>query len=255
MTTTGELYEFLNSIADFASQADWDNSGFLVGDAQRPVRKIAVTLDIDLPAVKKAEQTGADLIVSHHPVIFYPLKEFTAGKPAYELAKSGISAICAHTSLDMAPGGVNDVLASLLGLENIATLMSGEVPGLIRTGIKHFDGAESLANHTAAALGAQVAYADAGRPIEKIAVCGGSGGNYFADAIQAGMDAFVTGEASHHEFLEAADAGLTLVAAGHFETEFPVVSVLAARLRERYPELSVEIIGARSRILHTPAQR
>lgn len=255
MTTAGDIYEFLNSIADFASQADWDNSGFLVGDTQRPVRKIAVTLDIDLPAVRGAARAGADLIVSHHPVIFYPLKEFKAGKPAYELAKSGISAICVHTCLDIAPGGVNDVLASLLGLENIETLMSGQAPGLIRTGTGHFDTAERLANHTAFALGAQTAYADAGKPIEKIAVCGGRGGSYFADALQAGMDALVTGEASHHEFLEAADAGLSLIAAGHFETEYPIVPVLAARLRERFPQLTVEIIGTRSRILHTPAQR
>lgn len=255
MTTAGEIYEYLNSIADFSSQADWDNSGFLIGDAKRPVRKIAVTLDIDLPAVRMATQAGADLIVSHHPVIFHPIKEFTAGKPAYELAKSGIAAICAHTSLDLAPGGVNDVLASLLGLANIEMLMSGEVPGLIRTGIKHFDSAEGLANHTAAVLGAHTAYADAGRPIEKIAVCGGSGGSDFTDAVLAGMDALVTGEASYHEFLEAADAGLSLVAAGHFETEFPVVPVLAARLRERFPELQVEIIGARNRVIHTPPPR
>jgi len=255
MTTAGDIFEFLNSIADFASQADWDNSGFLVGDARRPVSKIAVTLYIDLPAVQTAVETGADLIVSHHPVIFYPLKELTAGKPAYELVQSGIAAICAHTCLDMAPGGVNDILASLLGLENIETLMSGEAPGVVRTGTRRFDSAERLAGHIAAALGAQAVYADAGKPIDKIAVCGGSGGSYFKDAIEAGMDALVTGEASHHEFLEAADAGLSLFAAGHFETEFPVVPVLAARLRERFPQLRVDIIGARSRILRFPAQR
>ena len=255
MTTAGDVYDYLNSFADFTSQAEWDNSGFLVGDARRQVRKIAVTLDIDLPAVRAAAKAGADLIVSHHPVIFYPLKELKSGKPAYELAKSGIAAICVHTCLDIAPGGVNDVLASLLGLENIEPLMSGRAPGLIRTGTRHFDTAEHLANHTASALGARAAYADAGKPIEKIAICGGSGGSYFTDAVQAGMDALVTGEASYHEFLEAADAGLSLIAAGHFETEFPVIPVLAARLSDRFPDLPVEIIGSRSRVLHTPAQR
>jgi len=255
MITAGDVYDFLNSIADFSAQADWDNSGFLIGDVQRPVRKIAVTLDIDLPAIWEASQAGADLIVSHHPVIFHPLKELKAGKPAYELAKSGMSAICAHTCLDIAPGGVNDVLAALLGLEDIEVVMTGEMPGLIRTGIKHFDSAESLAGHTAKVLGAHTAYADGGKPINKIAVCGGSGGSHLTDAVQAGMDAFVTGEASHHEFLDAADAGLTLIAAGHFQTEFPVVPVLAAKLSKRFPEIQVAVFGGESRIKNAIPKR
>lgn len=241
MICVKDIYDFVNEIAPFDRQESWDNSGLLVGDSAQQVETLAVALDITPEAVHQAEKEGAQLFVSHHPVIFHAQKQFPAQEPAYLLARAGMSAVCAHTCLDVAQGGVNDVLAEKLGLSAVKPVPSEEGAPLLRIGAVQPMDTPTLAGEVSRRLKAavRVASADAGRLITRVAVCGGAGADLMAQAKAAGADAYVTGDANHHEFLDALQMELTLLAAGHYETENPVVDVLACRLSSRFPELRV----------------
>lgn len=232
MAKVKDFYGYLNSIAPFETQEDWDNSGMLVGDMDAEVKKVAVVLDITHEEIKKAKAIGADLIISHHPVIFNPIKSVTSGSVPYELVASSINALCCHTPLDIADGGTNDSLAKLLGIEVTRT----EDP-ILRLGTVEPTTAENLAGKIAKTLNTKVRYADAGRKIEKIAICTGAGCSLIEAAGE--IDAFITGDASHHNFLDCVQAGITLIAAGHYETEIVVVPVLVKKLQARFPDIEI----------------
>ena len=232
MANVRDFFEYLNSIAPVETQEEWDNSGMLVGDMNAEVSKAVVVLDIDITAVEKAKQLGANLIISHHPVIFRPMKKFTKGSVPFELAASSISAICCHTPLDMADGGTNDTLLSLLGFEAYKT----ENTLLRYADIPETD-AQSIAGLLKEKLNTTVRYADAGKPISKVAVCTGGGASLMFEA--GDVDAFITGDAKHNDFLDALDAGISLFAAGHYETEIPVVPVIAKLLEEKFTDTEI----------------
>ena len=232
MAKVKDFYGYLNSIAPFETQEDWDNSGMLVGDMDAEVKKVAVVLDITHEEIKKAKAIGADLIISHHPVIFNPIKSVTRGSVPYELVASSINALCCHTPLDIADGGTNDSLAKLLGIEVTRT----EDP-ILRLGTVELTTAENLAGKIAKTLNTKVRYADAGRKIEKIAICTGAGCSLIEAAGE--IDAFITGDASHHNFLDCIQTGITLIAAGHYETEIVVVPVLVKKLQARFPDIEI----------------
>lgn len=232
MAKVKDFYGYLNSIAPFETQEDWDNSGMLVGDMDAEVKKVAVVLDITHEEIKKAKAIGADLIISHHPVIFNPIKSVTKGSVPYELVASSINALCCHTPLDIADGGTNDSLAELFGIEVTRT----EDP-ILRLGTVEPTTAENLAGKIAKTLNTKVRYADAGRKIEKIAICTGAGCSLIEAAGE--IDAFITGDASHHNFLDCIQAGITLIAAGHYETEIVVVPVLVKKLQARFPDIEI----------------
>lgn len=232
MAKVKDFYGYLNSIAPFETQEDWDNSGMLVGDMDAEVKKVAVVLDITHEEIKKVKAIGADLIISHHPVIFNPIKSVTKGSVPYELVASSINALCCHTPLDIADGGTNDSLAELLGIEVTRT----EDP-ILRLGTVEPTTAENLAGKIAKTLNTKVRYADAGRKIEKIAICTGAGCSLIEAAGE--IDAFITGDASHHNFLDCIQAGITLIAAGHYETEIVVVPVLVKELQAQFPDIEI----------------
>ncbi len=232
MAKVKDFYGYLNSIAPFETQEDWDNSGMLVGDMDAEVKKVAVVLDITHEEIKKAKAIGADLIISHHPVIFSPVKSVTRGSVPYELVASSINALCCHTPLDIADGGTNDSLAKLLGIE----VTRAEDP-ILRLGTVEPTTAENLAGKIAKTLNTKVRYADAGRKIEKIAICTGAGCSLIEAAGE--IDAFITGDASHHNFLDCIQAGITLIAAGHYETEIVVVPVLVKKLQAQFPDIEI----------------
>lgn len=232
MALVKDFYEYLNGIAPFDTQEDWDNSGILVGDMNAEVKKAAVVLDITPDAVRQAKELGANLIISHHPVIFRAMKSFTKGSVPFELAANGINTVCCHTPLDIAAGGTNDTLADILGFE----VHTGENP-ILRFGAIPETTAEKLAKHIADILGTKVRFADAGKTIKKIAICTGAGSDLLNEA--GDIDAFITGDAGHHDFLDAVQAGVTLIAAGHYETENPVVPVLKRKLAEQFKEIEI----------------
>ena len=234
MTELKAIYGYLKELAPLELAEDWDNPGLLV-DCGRPVGRVLTCLDITGPVVREAQEKGCDLVVSHHPVIFRPLKALQEGQVPCLLLKAGISAICMHTNLDAAPGGVNDTLAQWMGLREVEPFAEG----MGRIGWIEEMSAHQLAQETAHILHARVQWADGGKPIRRLALITGSGGSMLEDAIRAGADALLTGEASHHAALDALAAGVTLVAAGHYATEFPVAQTLATRLGDRFRDLEV----------------
>ena len=165
------------------------------------------------------------------------------------LAKNGISAICAHTNLDIAKGGVNDALAAVLGFENVSDFADSGELSMIRIAEIGETSGDKLARYVADKLKASVCLADSGRKIKKVAFCGGSANEFISDIAENGCDAYITGELKHHEFLDAIEMGLTVITAGHFETENPVVAVLAEKLKNKFG-VEIEIIPQNSPIKH-----
>lgn len=252
MTTVQDVYDYIDSIAPFSGQMDFDNSGLLVGNPNGVVRKIGVCLDITCDTINEAMEQNVDLMVSHHPVLFKARKKLLQGDPAYQLATSGMSAICAHTSLDIATDGVNDVLASLFSLSKVEAVTTESMPvPMVRVGfLPESMRAIELAATAAEVLDAKVRWCDGGKSIETLAVCGGAGGDLAADVAALGVDALLTGDADYHDFLDAEQLGITLIAAGHFETENPVVPVLADALQNRFSELEVVVLSQKRTIKH-----
>lgn len=239
MARVKDFYEYINTIAPFDTQESWDNSGMLIGDMNAEVTKAAVVLDITNEEIQKAKKLGAELIISHHPVIFFPLKSVTKGSVPYELVSSSVNALCCHTPLDIANGGTNDSLASLLGFD----VHQSENEPILRIGEIAETTTAQLAEHISKTLGTTVRYADSGRAIKKIAICTGAGCSLIEAA--GDIDAFITGDASHHNFLDCVQAGVTLIAAGHYETEIVVVPTLVKKLCEKFP--NVEIIDLKQK--------
>ncbi len=243
-----EIYNYLDSLYPFSGAAEWDNAGLLVGNGGEIVTKIAVALDITSKTVSAAADMGCELIVSHHPVIFRTLKNIKSGSAPYLLVRHGISAICAHTNLDAAKGGVNDVLAKILGLREIKPVRDESeagMPALGRAGkLPQKMTPKELAEHVKSRLGCgRVCFTDSASVLSTAAVCSGSGSPYYLDyCIENGIDALITGEVKHHEYLAAAEAGLVLIDAGHFCTERIICGPLAAALRERFGKAEVIVI-------------
>ena len=231
--TVQDIFTFLHTRAPFDTAEGWDNPGMLVGDPRRAVTRVLVALDATDGAVETAKAVGAQLIVTHHPVIFAPLKRLAADSIPYRLAAAGISLIAAHTNLDKAAGGVNDTLAARLGLTDV-TVAADEYT---RIGtLAQAMSARDFAAHVAAVLDTAVRYSG-DKTVKTVAVCGGSGGDFMLRCTDV-ADAYVTGEVRHHEWLAAADR-IQVIEAGHYATEVPVVDTLCAWLEEAFPGLPV----------------
>ena len=252
MATVREIYQYLDGLAPFSLQMDFDNAGFLVGRGDRTVDKVLVSLDITEEVVAEAAQLGCQLIVSHHPVIFFPAKSVTDttpdGRILLSLVEHNIAAVCAHTNLDAVCGGVNDALARKLGLTNIEQLKqdgvdsSGRPYGIGRVGntagVPMY--APAFAAFVKETLGANgVRFVDARRPVRRVAVGGGACADMLKDALALGCDTFVTGDVKYDRFLDAKALGINLIDAGHYPTEQVVVPVLRDLLRLDFPELDV----------------
>ena len=233
--------EFAKVMEEFAPAAlaeDWDNVGTLV-DCGGDITSVLVALDITDEVVNEAEAQGCQLIISHHPVIFSPLARISSGDVVYRLIKKNISAICAHTNLDVAAGGVNDILAAIFGITEPQPFGCGGRVGKLKTSVT----AAQIAEVCATRFGANVKLVDVGKTVNTLSVLGGSGGSFLKDSFAAGADCYLTGEADHHDAIDARQMGMSLVVAGHFSTEFPVVPVLADRLGKRFP--GVRIMASR----------
>lgn len=228
-----QIYECINKIAPFSAQEDWDNSGFQVGERTKEVQKILFALDATTDLVEEAVTSHCDLIVTHHPFLFHPQKQFLDASPAFRAAKHNIAVISAHTSYDCAAGGVNDILAETVGLSDIRTSECG----LFRIGTVPAQSAKDFAKAVQTALQTQVSVSLPEKVIQRVAVCGGAGADFIADAQSQGADLFLTGEAKHHEILDATALGISVVCAGHFETELPAVRALCARIQAQFPQI------------------
>ncbi len=239
-----EVYEFLDSYAPFAQQDEFDNSGLLIGDENSTVKGICLCLDITNAVIKEAVSHRANLIISHHPVIFDPLKCLEAGTPTYELAKHKLSAICMHTNADMAEYGVTDIMIELLGFDK-----SDEVLEPVLSDGKGYGKVCKLPIPTRAASLAEscrdafdcavVRYSDTDRTITKVAVCSGAGGSAISHAVKAGCDAFITGDIKHSQWIEAQTHDLCLIDAGHFHTENILCNYLCGILSRKFHDIEI----------------
>lgn len=347
--TIGEVYDYIDGIAPFSTALDYDNVGLLVGSGQDPAEKILVALDVTLPVIEEAKRLGAQLIVSHHPVIFQPVRRLSGDSIPYRLAQAGIGALCAHTNLDMAEGGVNHCLGRALGLDGlrcfvaedkipywkivvfvpvedarrVTDAMTGagagklgqyrdcsftvqgkgaflpqegahpavgscgereevdecrvevlcspdrlspvldamrrehpyeepafdvvkneavhkQLPGALVGELSKPMAPADFAAHAKKSLRCEgVRFVAGSRPVKRVAFCSGAGGDRVFDAIASNVDAYLTGEMKHHEWMAAAQSELTVVDAGHFKTEAIVVEHLARLLSARFSAAAV----------------
>lgn len=216
MTTVKNIYDYINSIAPYDLQEDWDNSGHLIGDFRKEVKRVVLSLDATKQAVEFANDIGADLLFTHHPVIFSGVKQISSDSAVYKLANYGISYICAHTNFDKANGGINDNLAEILGIKNTSKMDNGfVVVGELDAPMSIDDFAEFVSDRLNVA---GIRYTDTEKMIKRVAVCGGAGDDFVFEAGEI-ADCYVTGDLKYHGFLDAQQAGICVISAGHFETE------------------------------------
>lgn len=229
--TVNDVFQWLNSIAPFETQDEYDNAGLITGRPDAPAGRVLFVLDATRAAVAQASAIGAELIVAHHPLMFSPIKQLLydqgEGAVLQALAASGISLIAAHTNLDICAGGVADSLAEILSLQDIRP--SAACPYLRAGTLQTPMAAKDFLAYCNRSLSAAARlYGDPQARIQSVAVVPGAGG---AEHAHAHTDAFVTGEIKHHELLAAVDRGLTVIDAGHYPTEFPGVAALYRRFQ------------------------
>ena len=250
MANVGQIFEYLNELAPVGLKMDFDNVGLLVGNAEAKVEKCLVALDITDEVIEEAVRLDAQLIVSHHPIIFGAIKSVTAddlvGRKIISLIRNDISAVCMHTNLDIAEGGVNDMLMSALKAKTLGYLEAcgvdadGTPVGCGRVGELEapmlFEDFLALCKTALNANGLRYHYA--GKPVKKLAVMGGAGGSSLTDAVAAGCDTYVTSDIKYTSYLDAKELGINLIDADHFCTENVVVPVLADKLAGRFEDVS-----------------
>lgn len=219
-----DILQFLEKLAPLELSEPWDNCGLLVGDKNSDVLKILVALDVTEDVVREAINVGANLIISHHPVIFKAIKNITNQKNIILAIKNDISIISMHTNLDKT--FINDVLSKRLNLRNVKSLELGKI-GTLDTPMNIND----FIAYVKDKLGVdRVSFANATDIVYKVAVIGGSGGSFLGQILDA--DTFITGDISHHTFLDAIGMGKNIIDAGHFATENPAMIELVYKLLE-----------------------
>ncbi len=216
MTTVKNIYDFINSVAPYDSQEEWDNSGHLVGDFRKEVKKVVMALDCTKDVVAFAKDVNADLVFTHHPLIFGGIKNVLSDTAVYCLVNSDIAFLCAHTNFDKAECGINANLAKILGLNDSYTMCDGFVAvGSLDTPMSMDDFAEYVEQRLGTA---GLRYTDTDKLIKTVAVGGGACGEFMWDTLEK-ADCFVTGDLKYHEMLDASEKGRAVISAGHFETE------------------------------------
>ena len=241
--TVRELYKFFEEKIPRALSCDWDNDGLMVcASPEAEVKKILFALDITPAVVEYAEKIGADLIISHHPLIFSGIRHLDGrdgtSRKVISLLKNNISAMSFHTRLDAADGGVNDILANLFQLSDVQKFgVDGDTAARIGTLPKPmaFEDFCKLIKDT---LGAPcVCGAKGNETVSRLAVLGGSGKDYIREAQKMGADTYLTGEVNYNYLLEAAENGLSVVTAGHYHTEAPFTAFFEKILSENFEKL------------------
>ena len=239
--TVGQLLALLEEIAPLSLAEEWDNVGLLAGHPDREVDTVLCALDLTLPVVEEAARLGAQLIVTHHPILFRGRKNLretdAEGRVLCALVRRNISMIAMHTNFDNVHPGVNDALAAALGLEGVQVLESG-----MRLGEAAQATFSEFADHAERALGGPIRrYGDPSKSIHRVAVLGGAGEDYAPQAMAAGADVYLTGEMAYHKALDAEANGLCILEAGHAATEHPGILALAGGLQNAADALQYKI--------------
>lgn len=243
MITAIEIEQSLFNWAPRPLAMAWDNVGLLVGDGAQEVQKVLVALDITQEVAEEAVRCGAQMIVSHHPVMncaWHPVQTLRTddaqGRLLRYLVQHDLAAICMHTNLDAADGGVNDCLARALGLSELSPLNEEKI-GRIGT-LSCEIPLEEFLPAVVKSLGCHgLRYRSGGKAVYRVAVGGGACREDIPQAIALGCDTFVTADLRYNDFLDT--HGLNLIDAGHFPTENVVCGAICAYLKNAFPSLTV----------------
>ena len=250
MPKVSELYDFLDSKFPRSYSCAWDNDGLMVcGDLNREVVRVLCTLDVTDEAIDYAVNGDFDVIVSHHPLIFKPLRGVNPADPTarrvLRCLDKGITVMSFHTRLDAAPGGLNDIFAKLLGLADVTVLEAdGESVGRIGTLPEALAPSEFAANVKKALKAERVLYAQAEPVVKRVAICGGAGKDFVRAAKAAGADSYLTGELSYNLMEDAPMLGLNLFEAGHFATEDFICSYLTLLILKEFTQVQTGYFGS-----------
>lgn len=230
--TVGEVSRAINEFAPYELAEEWDNTGILAGCEDQEVTGVLCALDLNFKVLEEAREKGCNLIVTHHPILFRGRKNLreddVEGRMLCELVRGNIALIAAHTNFDNAVPGVNDALAAKLGLRNVQPFENGMRVGESADGLLR-----ELRTRAEEKLGGPVrCYGEGDRPVYRVAVLGGAGGDFAPQALAAGADVYVTGEIAHHKAWDAYQSGLCILEAGHAATELPAIEMLAEGLQK-----------------------
>lgn len=239
MTTVKNIYDYINSIAPFDTQEEWDNAGFLIGEFRKEVKKAVLCLDVTKAVAEYAKDVEADLIISHHPVIFNGIKNVKKGSAVYTCIENDIAVISAHTNFDLAESGINYNLALRLGLNDIKQIDGS----FLAVGNLDYEmSIDDFAQFVSDTLDVSgLRYTDTEKPVKAIAVGGGACEEYIELAVQ-NADCFVTGDMKYHAMLECAENSYAVISAGHYETEHDSFIMLIDKLKALFAD--VEFLSA-----------
>jgi len=242
---------WLETVAPLSISEKWDNPGLQVGSYGQQIRKIMLSLDPTVEAVREARRRNAQVLLVHHPLLFKPLSclnlDTYPGTVIQESLQGNVSIVAIHTNLDGAAEGINQILAELLSLQDVEPLQ--EIPqypegGMGRVGtLPERTSVGLLAERLKSLLSAEKVriIGSTDRPVGRIALLGGAGGSMISRAVEMGADVFVTGDVTYHQALEAKTLGLALIDAGHFCTERTAYHHFGNRLKHLFREKQVTV--------------
>ena len=242
-----DVMEVIEGFAPLSIQEKWDNSGLCIGSPDSRVSSILLGLDCTPELVDEAVECGADMIVTHHPLIFSGLKKISpddkVGSAVIKAISNGISIYAAHTNADKVLSGVSGAMASRMGLENVEILdEDGDGTGLGVVGnLPEPMSAEEVIAMVKSkfSLKAMRTSRPLTEKISRVAVCGGSGGSLIGAAVRSGAQLYVSGDISYHNFFT--EDGFMIMDIGHYESEIEIVDILFSLLRKNFPTFAVRI--------------
>lgn len=256
MTTVKEIYSYLDSLYPRSLSCEWDNDGLMICEnSSSHAKKALLTLDVTQKVADYAKANGFDLIISHHPLIFKKLKSLSEetlfSQLPIELLSHGISVMSFHTRFDAAEGGMNDALSDMLGLKTSGNFGPAGEENCGRLCLCDIS-FTSLCNRVKATLDApNICAVKANDTCKKIAVLGGGGGDFIDAAVSAGADTFITGDTGYNAVLDAKTKGISVIAAGHYHTEFlPFTSTVKKVLSYKFPDLKTEVSPVGCEVLY-----
>jgi dinuclear metal center YbgI/SA1388 family protein len=252
-----DICQALEGIAPTGLAESWDNPGLQVGEFSKKVDRILISLDPTMDALREASCRKAQVLITHHPLIFASLSsirpERYPGCVIFEAIRRGIAIVAVHTNLDLAIGGINDKLADLLGLRDVGVLIEKEGWSVQNTGLGRIGDLvdplplSNIVQRVKKILGIETVrvLGDGNKRMSRVAVVGGSGAGTIATSAEKGADLLVTGDVRHHQAMEAGILGLALIDGGHFYTERAALRFFAKDLRSAFKykgwNVSVEV--------------
>lgn len=238
----------LEMLAPAFLKEDYDNVGLMVGDYEKNVKKVLLALDCTKEVIKEAKENKVDLIITHHPLIFRKPSRITRedlqGFKIIELIKNDISLFSSHTNLDVVEGGINEEIVKILGFNRSEIIDSVKIPGFEGAGIGRIVELvkETTLNEIIELVKEKLEtpklrVVDANNSIKKVAIINGSGQDYFEKAYQMGADCIITGDTTYHYVSDYKEKGISIIDAGHFNTEFITFLKVMKKIEDKFKDI------------------